>query len=356
MMPTLRVDILDDIIGLAKDLTDSLSKKLESFRCTGRTIDMEIEFRRITLQVIGAAVLSLSSEECDRVFPELYLEAIEECNKRIMQRWRKFLPIPAFFQFQDKIRRLDKYIKTICRERWRKRKQEGNKGTGDILDRILQAIEENGGKWNSGLETQLCYEIKTFLLAGHETSAEMLTWALCELTQHEKYLDRVVEEADSVFGAQEAIPPRRAVDGMTFTLAVLKEVLRCHTLVPIVTRMFVGDEDELMGRKIPKGTMVVTHLEGTHKLYKDPLKFDPHRFLPGGEYDQFDEVIRPFMFVPFIQGPRNCLGQHLALLEGRVVLSLLLKRFRFKPVRNGPAKPRGVIPVCPEGGMRVYVN
>ena len=48
---------------------------------------------------------------------------------------------------------------------------------------------------------------------------------------------------------------------MTFTLAVLKEVLRCHTLVPIVTRMFVGDEDELMGHKIPKGTMVVTHLE-----------------------------------------------------------------------------------------------
>ena len=96
--------------------------------------------------------------------------------------------------------------------------------------------------------------------------------------------------------------------------------------------------------------------QGTHELYKDPLKFDPHRFLPGGEYDQFDEVIRPFMFVPFIQGPRNCLGQHLALLEGRVVLSLLLKRFRFKPVRSGPAKPRGVIPVCPEGGMRVYVN
>lgn len=87
---------------------------------------------------------------------------------------------------------------------------------------------------------------------------------------------------------------------MTYTLSVLKEALRKYSVVPVVTRVCAQD-DELLGHKIPKGTMVACSLKGTHHMYKDPLVFRPERFMPNGEYDQFDDAIRAYMFLPFIQ-------------------------------------------------------
>ncbi len=80
--------------------------------------------------------------------------------------------------------------------------------------------------------------------------------------------------------------------------------------------------------------------------------------MPGGEYDSFDESIRPYMFLPFIQGPRNCLGQHLTLLEARIVLALLTnKRFKFTPVEKDAGRRHPtVIPVVSVCGLPVRVD
>lgn len=79
-----------------------------------------------------------------------------------------------------------------------------------------------------------------------------------------------------------------------------QEALRKYSVVPVVTRMLAAD-DELLGHAIPKGTMVACLLKGTHHMYEEPLAFRPQRFMPGGEYDQFDDSIRAYMFLPFIQ-------------------------------------------------------
>jgi cytochrome P450 len=92
-------------------------------------------------------------------------------------------------------------------------------------------------------------------------------------------------------------------------------------------------------------------------MYKEPKVFRPERFMPDGEFDQFDDEIRTFMFVPFIAGPRNCLGQHLALLEARVVLSALVKNFKFRNATDvPPLRSPTVIPVAPVGGMNFYLE
>ena len=109
---------------------------------------------------------------------------------------------------------------------------------------------------------------------------------------------------------------------------------------------------------IVAGTMISCVLQGTHNMYDSPSEFRPDRFMPGGEYDHFEESIRPYMFVPFIQGPRNCLGQHLALLEARVVLSLLCKRFKWRAAigpQQGERHPT-VIPVGPINGMPMFID
>lgn len=94
-----------------------------------------------------------------------------------------------------------------------------------------------------------------------------------------------------------------------------------------------------------------------HNQWRDPTAFRPERFMPGGEYDEFDESIRAYMFLPFIQGPRNCLGQHLALLEARIVLAALTAKFTFTPLdANAGQRHPTVIPVASVCGMPVRVD
>mmetsp|Transcript_27719 Transcript_27719/g.60701 ORF Transcript_27719/g.60701 Transcript_27719/m.60701 type:complete len:523 (-) Transcript_27719:909-2477(-) len=355
--PALRTDLLDMIIPIAKNGIDRLSEKLQKHKGSGKPVDIEEEFRLLTLQIIGDAVLSMAPDECDKVFPALYLPVMEEANQRVLRPHRKYLPTPSWFQFRSRMNKLNDFLINYFRQRWSARQAGEKRVRPDILDRILDSIEESGAKWDAALEQQMCYEIKTFLLAGHETSAAMLTWSIYELSQSEEATAKVRAEADAVFGAAEAEPPRRAVDGMVYTLSVLKEALRKYSVVPVVTRILAKD-DELMGHTVPAGTMIACILQGTHNLYKQPAKFSPERFMPGGEFDQFDESIRAYMFVPFIQGPRNCLGQHFALLEARVLLSLLIKRFKWKAAhgpKQGERSPT-VIPVGPIKGMEMYIN
>lgn len=427
--PALRVEILDDIVGIARRAADRLSEKLSTLRGTGTAFSIEEEFRLLTLQVIGEAVLSLPAEACDRVFPQLYLPVMEEANKRVLLPYRKWLPTPAWWSFRSQMRALNGYLVGLIRERWRARIELGDRpelqqgadaaaavvakgGAGkaagaaaagvsapassssspprraDILDRVLAAIEASGARWSTAIETQLCFELKTFLLAGHETSAAMLTWSTFELTRgavaaeangkggspsstsSSSSLAKVRAEARRVFGPDatkpgafttpRGDPPRRDVDaGLEYTLSVLKEALRRYSVVPVVTRLPREDDEMLPGVVVPRGTMVVCHLQHVHNSWRDPESFSPERFLPGGEYDQFDESIRPYMFLPFIQGPRNCLGQHLALLEARVVLALLMARFTFKPADKAAAVGKRhptVIPVASECGMMMTVE
>lgn len=372
MAPALRVDMLDAILPIARRAADRLANKIDSLlsRSGSVTIDIEEELRLLTLQVIGEAILSLPPEECDRVFPALYLPVMEESNKRVLAPWRYLYPVTAM-QYNARVKKLNNYIIGIIRERRSARmleksksmdSNETNNSPRDILDRILASVEERGEKWSPATEVQLCYEIKTFLLAGHETSAAMLTWTFYELSRQSKALKMVQEEADVALGkvsvhGDHPAPKRESVENMKWTLSCLKESLRKYSVVPVVTRDLVA-EDELCGHRLPAGSWIICHLEYVHHLYKDPLEWHPQRFMPGDEYDSFPDDIRPFMFVPFIQGPRNCLGQYFALLEARVVLGALCQRFEFSPVDSdlqGLTHPT-VIPIGPVHGMEMKIR
>eukprot|EP00882_Tetradesmus_deserticola_P024320 GHRQ01026577.1.p1 GENE.GHRQ01026577.1~~GHRQ01026577.1.p1 ORF type:complete len:425 (+),score=136.65 GHRQ01026577.1:555-1829(+) len=190
MGPALRVDILDDIVDIAQRGAVRLADKLEQHRGTGQVVHLEEEFRLLTLQIIGEAILSLPPDECDRVFPQLYLPVMEEGNKRVLRPHRKYLPTPDWFAFKWRMSQLNSFLTSLIRARWQAR-QAGKPGRGDILDRILAAIEAAGTKWSAAIETQLCYEMKTFLLAGHETSAAMLMWSTYELSRHPQQREKV---------------------------------------------------------------------------------------------------------------------------------------------------------------------
>eukprot|EP01025_Chloroclados_australasicus_P004282 TRINITY_DN1103_c1_g1_i1.p1 TRINITY_DN1103_c1_g1~~TRINITY_DN1103_c1_g1_i1.p1 ORF type:complete len:559 (+),score=42.00 TRINITY_DN1103_c1_g1_i1:89-1678(+) len=357
MGPALRVELLESIVDIAKRAADRLCKRLEEFRGTGEVVDMEEEFRLLTLQVIGEAILSMPPEESNRVFPKMYLPIMEEGHLRSLNRWRMYVPIPAWFAHRSRVRQLNSYVKKIISDRYAIMSKTDVPAYGDILDRILYAVKERDEPWSQAMLEQLCYEVKTFILAGHETTATMLTWALYEASKNQTMSDKIKKEAKIAFSENgKRTPNRQEVEEMHYTYATLQESLRCYTPVPLVTRL-LSEDDELMGYKLPKGTRVVTLLAGTHQLWKDPAAFIPERFLPGGEFDSFDPSIKPYMFVPFIQGPRNCLGQFFALLEARVVLAQMLSKFNYKYVgEEEPIRHNLNMPVGPLKGMPMLIS
>ena len=345
----LRIEILDDIIAIATRAVDRLSEKLEKIRGKNEPIELAEEFRLLTLQVIAEAILSLPPEESDEVMPNLYLPIMEECNRRSLEPWRTYLPTAEWFAHRKRVSSLNNYIINLIRKRWKKRISGAENPNPDILDRVLASVDVK--EYGAQVEEQMCYEIKTFLLAGHETSAAMLIWTTWELVNNEDKMAKAVAEANKVLGKLKPgqLPTRDELAHLDYNVSALKESLRLYSVVPVVTRRAVND-DVLGGCRIPAGTTVIISLQGVHHredLWPNPLAFEPERFLDGKSDD-----VGNYAYLPFIQGPRNCLGQYLALLEARVVLATLIKRFKFKSAssKNG-AKHTKAIPIAPAAGM-----
>ena len=348
----LRVEILEDIVGIAQRAADRFVAKFERYEGTGEPINLAEEMRHLTLQVIGEASLSLSADESDSTFPYLYLPIMEEANRRVFEPWRPFLPTPTWFKHRERIKELDTYIVRLLRDRWAQRGGGCGDAPRDMIDRIMDSLVKNGQHWTAAVEKQLCYEVKTFVLAGHETSAAMLSWAVYELQKNQAAQAQVIAEADRAMPVPGAVPEKAAVMEMDFTLGALKEALRLYSVVPIVTRVS-GRDEKLGDTVVPRGTVVGVLIQGVHndpENWEDPGSYRPERFTEGRKP-------KHFTFLPFIDGPRNCLGQHLALVEGRVVLGRLLQRFDFVPVdgRQGQKHP-SVVPIAPLHHMVVTVE
>lgn len=341
-----------EILGYAASVTykavDRLTARLEA--CRGSKVPVEIgeEFRHLTLQVIGEAVLSLPWEESDAVFPELYLPIVKEANKRVWYPYRAFLPIPGNIQYLWASRRLNDYVsKFIIRRKKENDAKPKKPEEMDILDRIIAGVED----WNDDAVRQLRDEIKTFIFAGHETSSMMLTWALFELCRHPQYMKRVKAEADAVFKNGKVPSDFEDLKGLSFTYNVLKETLRKYSLVPVVTRVTQKD-DEVNGYHFPAGSNIVLHLKGIH--YRDDLWEKPEEFRPERHEEKPKHM---YAFLPFVEGPRNCIGQHFSLLESKIVLAQMVQRFNWTPAPGEVGEShRYEIPVCPINNMRMLIS
>jgi cytochrome P450 len=230
----------------------------------------------------------------------------------------------------------------------------------DVLDKIMSAYTAE--TWGPDAVQQIRDEIKTFVLAGHETSASMLAWSLYELSleSNKACLTKVLEESSRVFtpgfcnsqGHVESLPSRDALaSGLVYTEMCLRESLRKYSVVPTVVRK-ASAEVQLGDYVIHKGSTIMVNMPGVHhnaEFWPEPMKYRPERF---------EQVPKPYTFIPFVDGPRSCLGQFLSLLESKVVLSSLLKKYRFELTNRQDAglKHSFMIPIIPKTGHYFKVH
>ena len=352
----LRIEILEEIPKMAIKAVERLCIKLDKAKKEGIPIEMAEEFRHLTLQVIAEAILSLSPEESDQTFAHMYLPIVEEGNRLTWNPEIMFLPTPSFFKFRKDVKKLDDYVTSLIVKRWKLRAEEAKSGNTsrktDVLDKTLDKIPKED--WNASAIKQIRDEVKTFILAGHETSASMLTWSLYELMCNKRCLDEVLKEAKEVFKGKfdvASLPPRSELDKLSYTDCCLKESLRKYSVVPTVVR--VASKATKIGEyNIAKGSTLMVNMQGVHhnpEFWPAPMEYKPERFF---------EEIKPYTFLPFVDGPRSCLGQYLSLLESKVVLSILVSKYKFKVVDKELAgiKHPSMIPIIPKNGHFMIIE
>jgi cytochrome P450 len=195
----LKVHVLDLIPDATLGAIQRIMEKMDKCASTGEKIDISEELRHLTLQVISECFLSLEAAESDTTFATMYLPIVEEANKRVWSPERSYMFfMPFFWRHIFGIRRLNNYVSKLIQDRWNKRKLAKGENAkkskkDDILDKVLEHFEkENPGKdLDSSWIQQLRDEFKTFMLAGHETSAAMMTWAFFELMKKVDLKERV---------------------------------------------------------------------------------------------------------------------------------------------------------------------
>jgi cytochrome P450 len=229
-----------------------------------------------------------------------------------------------------------------------RRRVEADK-RGDILGRLLEARHPDTGEPMS--DEQLVDNLLTFLAAGHETTAKLLTWALYLLARAPDWQERLRAEALAVTGSAPIAADH--IERLVLMQRVLKETMRLYPPAPVLTRV-TAEEVELDGTTIDKGVLIVMPIYAVHrhrKVWDDPDRFDPDRFLPERE-----ATYQRAQFMPFGFGPRTCIGSSFAMIEATAILATLVRGARFGWDGRHAPEPVSRVTLRPKGGMPLRVT
>jgi cytochrome P450 len=194
-------------------------------------------------------------------------------------------------------------------------------------------------------------EAITLLIAGHETSANALSWIWWLLSQHPKAEEALWDELDSVLGGR--LPTLADLPALPYTQMVIEEAMRLYPPAWITSRNVVAD-DEIAGYPIPKKSVVLMLPYTTHRhpaFWEEPEAFRPERFSPANKAKQ-----HKFAYFPFGGGPRLCIGKHFAMMELPLVVATLAQRFRFRMVPGHPIETEPLITLRPKHGVQMTIE
>ncbi len=218
----------------------------------------------------------------------------------------------------------------------------------DLLGLMAEAEDPETGRRMTAAE--LRDNMLAFIVAGHETTALALAWALYLLALDPEAQERAREEASAVCG--EGPAEAAHLDRLVYTGQVLEEAMRLYPPAAFLARIALA-EDRLCGRPIMKGDILMLPIYALHRhrmLWDDPDAFDPDRFAPEAAKRR-----HRYQYLPFGAGPRICIGMGFALMEAKLILATLLARWRFAPAGPAP-EPAMSLTLRPKGGVRLKVS
>jgi cytochrome P450 len=327
--------------ALMTDATLAMIERWHSRVSQDRPLDVADEFMRLTMEVATLALFSTSVQGDMDSIGSAITTLLDDVTFRFTFPFYPPLkvPTPRNRRFLAARATLDGIVYRIIAER-RKRSNEHD----DLLAMLMQARDEATGEGMS--DRQLRDEVVTLFLAGHETTANALTWASYLLSTHVAVERRLRGEVDEVL--QGRIPTAADLPRLPYTRMVIDETLRLYPPAWITNRRAI-EADTVCGYRIPADATVsispyVTHRDPT--LWENPEGFDPERFTPERSAG------RPhYSYFPFGGGPRQCIGKGFALMEATVVLALLTQRYELHLLPGRRVETEALATLRPRYGM-----
>lgn len=250
------------------------------------------------------------------------------------------LPIKRLRRIHRSIRTLDEVANSIITSRLARPDEEHD----DLLGLLLAARDPETGEGMS--RRQIRDELMTFLLAGHETTANGLAWMWYLLARNPSARDRMLSELDAVLGGR--VPTADDAANLPWTAACFQEAMRLYPPAWIVERDAVGP-DAVGGFEILKGATVIISPYVVHRnpaIWTDPDRFDPSRFLPGAGTGRPRSA-----YLPFGAGRRMCVGAGFAMLEGTLLAAMIAQRFVFELATEALVTPEPTATLRPRDGL-----
>ncbi|CAF4995062.1 unnamed protein product [Rotaria sp. Silwood1] len=320
-------------------------------------LDIHKEMAGLTLDIVTGCVFGSELMKDEHLRETIY-QGFTKSLKDIEERTFNLIgviPIINRLPFASK-RRIDKTkeniqhaVEHIISERKKGFTRSACKGP-DLLDLLLSAHEDD--KTNKLTDEEVSAEALTFVLAGHETTAVLMTWTLYNLANNPDICHKLETEIDSVLNDNEEITAS-TLSLLNYTELVLKETLRLHQSVPALVRRAIEDNTLIASNGkhilIRKGTDICIDLYALHhseEHWHEPYKFDPSRF----------NQRHPDIHLPFGSGPRSCIGQNFAMLEAKIMLAMIIKRFRFELIPGQKHVPEITVTLRPKYGMWMKVS
>ena len=332
------------IAGYARVISGWTGRMMTGWQ-DGEVRDIQADMKRLTTGIIAKILFDADvSGEADEIGTALTV-AREELTARMrlgLMIPERF-PTPGNLRLRRAVERLDRIVLGIIR----RRRESGSRGA-DLLSALL-AAQDADGSWMT--DAQLRDEVMTLFVAGHETTALALTWALFLLAEHPEVIKRLRVEAGEVIGTR--TPEFEDIPRLRYADRVVKEVLRLYPPSWTIPRQAVRDV-EIGGYLVPAGTSVTISQWVMHRhpgFFEDPLEFKPERW----EGD-LEKALPPFVYFPFGGGQRQCIGQSLAMTELVLALAMFAREFDFELLSDPPVEPWPSVTIYPRNGIRIRIR
>ncbi|XP_010245680.1 PREDICTED: protein LUTEIN DEFICIENT 5, chloroplastic-like isoform X2 [Nelumbo nucifera] len=343
IVPALHQKYVTAMISLFGQATERLCKKLDAAASDGEDVEMESFFSRLTLDIIGKAVFNYDFDSLtnDTGIVEAVYTVLREAEDRSVAPI-PFWEIPIWKDISPRQRKVSAALKlindtlddliAICKrmveqEELQFHEEYMNEQDPSILHFLLASGDDVSSK-------QLRDDLMTMLIAGHETSAAVLTWTFYLLSTEPSVMSKLQNEVDSVLG--DRFPTIDDMKKLKYATRVINESLRLYPQPPVLIRRSLED-DMLGGYPIKRGEDIFISVWNLHRCpdhWVEADKFNPERWPLDGPNP--NEINQDFSYLPFGGGPRKCVGDMFASFETVVALSMLVRRFNFQIAVGAP--------------------
>jgi cytochrome P450 len=330
--------------SLSTIMQDSLAESMRDFdrEVQAGPVDIYPHLMKMTFAMVARSLFGAKLKDEDIELVSHTICTVQEFIVR--QTIQPYLN--PWFEVSGELRRHDEMRKSADSVLMAYIQQRRHQEPGqDLLQTLMDARYSDG----EGMSDEMVLsESMQLLVAGHETSSNGLSWLLYLLSSRPQTLEQVRQEFDAVLGdgpLNHADLPR-----LEFTSQVISESLRLYPPFWMIDREAVAD-DRVGDLEIPRGSTVITYVYGAHhapRYWENPEVFDAGRFIKGS-----DKLRTPFTYLPFGGGPRVCIGNHYAMLQMLMILSVVLRKYDFELVPGQDIEARAMVILRPKQGIQM---